>query len=171
MFTQLADKYDRRDWYKKPSVPVFDEPSQPTQEYEAFSEKPVSSGGLEYLRKYPIFTIEFQNIIGRKANYAQPVERESIEQRFQRLANQWREETAHLSSMTKRVMHPAYQSIIGMGPEVLPILIRELQDNPNHWFWALRAITEEDPTQPEDAGNLQKMRESWLMWAKERDYL
>jgi hypothetical protein len=95
----------------------------------------------------------------------------AIEQRFYRLANEWREETAHLSSMTQLVMHPKYQSIIGMGPDVLPILFRELQENPDYWFWVLRAITEEDPTQPEDAGDLQKMSESWLDWAKERGYL
>jgi hypothetical protein len=69
------------------------------------------------------------------------------------------------------VMHPKYQSIIGMGPDVLPILFRELQENPDYWFWALRAITEEVPTQPGDAGDLQKMSEAWLNWAKERGYL
>jgi hypothetical protein len=58
-----------------------------------------------------------------------------------------------------------------MGPEVLPILFKELRDAPDHWFWALQAITEEDPTRPEDAGDVQKMRESWLAWAKERGYL
>jgi hypothetical protein len=69
------------------------------------------------------------------------------------------------------VMHPKYQSIIGMGPDVLPIIFRELQEKPGHWFWALQAITEEDPTRPEDAGDLQKMRAAWLGWAKERGYL
>jgi hypothetical protein len=96
---------------------------------------------------------------------------ETLEQRFHRLANEWRTETAHISSLTKLVMHPKYQSIIGLGPDVLPILFRELKAKPDHWFWALRAITEADPTRPEDAGNLPKMAESWLNWAKERGYL
>ncbi len=94
-----------------------------------------------------------------------------IEPTFQRLAREWREETAHFSSMTKLVMHPKYQSIIGLGPAVLPILFRELQKNPDHWFWALHAITEEDPTRPEDLGDVQKMTESWLKWAEKNGYL
>ncbi|MDZ7359114.1 MAG: hypothetical protein ONB46_00090 [candidate division KSB1 bacterium] len=94
-----------------------------------------------------------------------------IEQKFQLLAKEWRDETVHLSSMTKLVMHPKYQNIIGMGPAVLPILFRELQKSPDHWFWALNAITEEDPTNPEDAGDLRKMTEAWLKWAREKGYL
>jgi hypothetical protein len=94
-----------------------------------------------------------------------------IERKFQLLAKEWRDETSHLSSMTKLVMHPKYQNIIGLGPAVLPILFRELQKNPDHWFWALSAITEEDPTHPEDAGDLRKMTESWLKWAREKGYL
>lgn len=94
-----------------------------------------------------------------------------VERKFQLLAKEWRDETAHLSSTTKLVMHPKYQNIIGMGPAVLPILFRELQKNPDHWFWALCAITEEDPTNPEDAGDLRKMSEAWLKWAREKGYL
>jgi len=95
----------------------------------------------------------------------------SMERKFQLLAKEWRDETSHLSSMTKLVMHPKYQNIIGLGPAVLPILFRELQKNPDHWFWALSAITEEDPTNPEDAGNLRKMSDAWLKWAREKGYL
>jgi hypothetical protein len=73
--------------------------------------------------------------------------------------------------MTKMVMHPKYQRIIGMGPAVLPLLFRELQKNPDHWFWALQAITDEDPTRPEDLGDVPKMAASWLKWAEEKGYL
>ncbi len=95
----------------------------------------------------------------------------ALEQTFQRLAKEWKEETAHLSSMTKLVMHPKYQSIIGMGPAVLPVLFRELQKNPDHWFWALQAITGEDPARPEDIGEVRKMTETWLKWAEKKGYV
>jgi hypothetical protein len=52
---------------------------------------------------------------------------ESVEQKFQRLAATWRTETGHLSSVTNMFNHPAYQKIIGLGPEVLPSLFRDLQ--------------------------------------------
>ena len=93
-----------------------------------------------------------------------------LEKRFRRLTREWRDETEHLSSMTQMMMHPKYQSIIGLGPEVVPLLLRELKEAPDYWFWALRAITEEDPTNPEDAGNLQKMTDAWLQWAEEKGF-
>jgi hypothetical protein len=78
-----------------------------------------------------------------------------LERTFFDLANRWRNETALLSSVTKIAMHPAYQRIIGMGPAALPLLLRELEQQPDHWFWALTAITGEDPVPPEDAGNME----------------
>jgi hypothetical protein len=94
-----------------------------------------------------------------------------LEEKFQYLSERWSEETSHLSSITKRVLNTNYQRIIGMGPAVLPILFRELQQRPDYWFWALEAITGEDPTSPDDAGDIGKMTESWLEWAKRRGYL
>ena len=52
--------------------------------------------------------------------------------RFHTLAEQWKKETAHQSNVAKRAMHPAYQQIIGMGPEVVPLLLRELEREPDH---------------------------------------
>jgi hypothetical protein len=89
----------------------------------------------------------------------------NLEARFHTLASQWREETRVLSSMTEMVQHPAYQEIIRMGWDAVPLLLRELKDRPHHWFWALKEITGEDPVRPEDRGDLQKMREAWLCWS------
>lgn len=93
-----------------------------------------------------------------------------IEQVFNSFADKWKRETSHISSTTTLVAHPSYQSIIAMGRGVLPILFRELQQRPDYWFIALREITGENPIKPEDAGNLEKMSESWLNWAKEKGY-
>jgi hypothetical protein len=68
--------------------------------------------------------------------------------------------------LTEIATHPAYQRIIGMGPEALPHIFRRLESGPDHWFWALRAITGVDPVPPEDRGRMVKMREAWLNWAK-----
>jgi hypothetical protein len=90
---------------------------------------------------------------------------------FVELAEQWRRDTAHFSSITQKAMHPAYQRVIGMGPPVLPLIFQELERRPGHWFWALRAITGEDPVRTEDVGNIPKMTEAWLAFGKERGYL
>lgn len=67
-------------------------------------------------------------------------------------------------------MHPAYQKIIGMGELALPLIMRELRTRPNHWFWALKAITGEDPVPPQYRGQVRKMAAAWLDWWKENKY-
>ncbi len=95
----------------------------------------------------------------------------ALEQQFQQLAYQWRAETAFLSSTSKIIMHPSYQRIIGMGPGAIRPILRDLQQTQSHWFWALTAITGEDPTSPQDAGHIDKMVEAWLTWGKDKGYI
>ncbi len=83
---------------------------------------------------------------------------------FKELADQWRNETRFLSAVDDIAMHPAYQRIIGMGQKAVPLILRELQDRLDHWFWALESITGESPVPPEDAGRMQRMRDEWLEW-------
>jgi hypothetical protein len=82
---------------------------------------------------------------------------DELEQRFLLLASKWQAETGSLSSVTKRVMHPSYQAIVGMGQDVVPILLRDLEMTGRDWFWALSAITQENPIAREDAGRVDKM--------------
>ncbi|HKC89246.1 MAG TPA: hypothetical protein VKG02_24910 [Blastocatellia bacterium] len=91
------------------------------------------------------------------------------ERKFRRLADQWLHETEHASSVKQACMHPSYQRIIGMGPAVVPYVLRELERNPDHWFWALNAIAEEDPARAEDS--LDGAKEIWLRWGREKGYL
>ena len=96
------------------------------------------------------------------------VEIDQAEKTFNQLATAWRAETAHLSSLTKVVMHPAYQQIIGMGQKAVPIILRRLQEKPEFWYWALHSITREDPVPAGDPGNTRKMRDAWLNWGKDK---
>lgn len=91
--------------------------------------------------------------------------------RFAALAERWREETAHLSSSTAIFTHPAYQQVIGMGPDALPHILRDLSETRSHWFWALRAIARENPVPPREAGNVERMIAAWLAWGVRRGLL
>ena len=91
----------------------------------------------------------------------------TLEQRFSALKEEWTRETAPLSSVTDIVLHPAYQRIIGMGHAALPLILSDLVRQPDHWFWALRAITGEDPVPTEDAGDLRRMRDAWVRLGQE----
>ena len=63
------------------------------------------------------------------------------EQRFCRLAALWRSETELVSNVTKRILHPAYQKIIGMGEGAIPLILNDLSEHgPDDWFWALTAM-------------------------------
>lgn len=85
-------------------------------------------------------------------------------------AAEWRRETAHLSSSAQRAMHPAYQRIIGHGNAALPFLFHELRTAPDHWFWALDAITGEDPVVEENQGDVEAMADAWLRWGADHGY-
>lgn len=98
----------------------------------------------------------------------QPKFQLDVAKRFYSLAETWRRECAHLSSLREMVLHPAYQQIIGMGKEVLPFLLRELERKPDHWDWALRAITGENPVPPEHCGRLADIARDWLEWARQK---
>ena len=91
--------------------------------------------------------------------------------RFRDLVRQWKEATLFTSSGTEIALHPAYQQIIGMGKEAIPLILDELQREQDHWFWALQSITGDDPVPPGDRGQLPKMTEAWLRWARTNGYL
>ena len=95
---------------------------------------------------------------------------ETVEERFHRLADGWHRDTAYLSSMEDAESHPAYQEIIRLGTDVVPLLLRDLADHHTHWFAALQAITVAQPVPPSVAGNIPKMAEAWLRWAKDNGY-
>lgn len=99
------------------------------------------------------------------------VQKISLLQRFQELADLWKRETIHISSSSQMAMHPAYQQIIGMGPAAIPFLLEELQHQPGHWSWALRAITGENPVKDEHRGKMGLIAQDWLEWGKDNGYL
>ena len=103
-------------------------------------------------------------------HYRYPVTRRSLSdaEKFNSLVATWCQEVRFTSSLTQMVLHPKYQRIIGMGFTAVPFLLGELERKPDHWFWALHAITGADPVKPEDRGKLRKMAEAWLKWGREQ---
>jgi hypothetical protein len=93
--------------------------------------------------------------------------------KFQELVKQWKTERGSRSSITQAAMMQPYQSIIGMGEDAIPLIIAQLKSeghDPDQWFWALRAITQENPVRPEDRGNFQKMAQTWIQWAERQGH-
>jgi len=93
-----------------------------------------------------------------------------LEAEFNHLAEEWRAETGMLSLVTQKSMHPAYQKIISMGRPVVPLILRDVEQKPDHWFWALRAITNDNPVKSEQRGRMKLMAQAWIQWGKEHGY-
>ena len=102
------------------------------------------------------------------AGTAAPLVDEPESKLFSSLVRQWKDETLTLSSIEEIALHPAYQRIIGMGPAVVPWILRELEAEPDQWFWALRALTGENPVDTGARGRIAEMAQCWLSWARHR---
>jgi hypothetical protein len=92
-------------------------------------------------------------------------------ERFRRLAAEWKQQSRYLSNTAQMAMLKPYQRIIGMGFEAVPLILEELQRDPDQWFWALEAITEQDPVPTEAKGKVSLMAEAWVDWGKQRGLL
>jgi hypothetical protein len=95
---------------------------------------------------------------------------ESVEERFRRLEAVWITEVGYSSSSTELRNHSAFQEIIGLGKEVVPLMLRDLQERPRLWVWALPRITGADPVPAADRGNIGRMSQAWLQWGREHGY-
>lgn len=99
-------------------------------------------------------------------HFVAPVSRTPIAREFAELADTWREERRYSSSLTEIVLSPAYQRIVGLGYEVVPLILSELQTRPDHWFWALRSITGINPVPETAIGDLDAMARTWIQWGR-----
>jgi hypothetical protein len=95
---------------------------------------------------------------------------ESVEARFRRLEADWIAATGVLSDDADLVEHPAFLEIIGMGETVVPLMLRDLEQRPRLWVWALPEITGENPVAPADRGNIARMSQAWLRWGRAKGY-
>ncbi len=85
------------------------------------------------------------------------------------LLSEWHKERGITSSSTDMVMCYSYQRIIGMGEKAVPLLLEQIEregEQPDHWFYALRMLTGKNPVPKEARGNLKKMAQIWLEWAR-----
>ncbi len=100
--------------------------------------------------------------------------RAKVSARFQALTEEWRQQHAAMSSITDIATLPSYQKIIGLGEDAIPLILAELRqegEEPDQWFWALRALTEVDPVSPADRGNVIKMAQAWIAWGENLGYV
>lgn len=93
-----------------------------------------------------------------------------LQTQFNALVADWKAARGHSSSINSWVRLPAYRSIVALGQSVIPLLLAELEREPDHWFWALKELTGENPVTPEGRGNVIEMAKCWIAWGKAKGY-
>lgn len=83
---------------------------------------------------------------------------------FEKLKSEWK--TKFMSNSAQMATLWPDQQIIGMGRPALPLILKELERETDHWFWALEAISGENPVVPDEAGQVEKMSKAWLEWGR-----
>lgn len=85
---------------------------------------------------------------------------------FKKLTAEWKRETEIVGNLSKIVMHPSYQRILAMGPDVVPLILEDLAKAPAHWFWALHNLVPQGEDPAEGLTTISKARHAWLEWGK-----
>jgi len=90
---------------------------------------------------------------------------------FKKHEKKWKQDTKFMSSLADKYLHPSYARIIGLGWPAVSFILKSLQRQPDDWFYALRAITGENPVPMSVAGNMPKMAEIWIDWGKKHNLI
>jgi hypothetical protein len=98
-------------------------------------------------------------------------ELEPLPDRFRRLADEWSKDVASVSSLSAMTRHPKYREIVALGWRIVPLMLKDLQQNHRFWFPALNEITGIQPFDNRDAGNSKRMIEAWIQWGKRRQMI
>ena len=94
-----------------------------------------------------------------------------VEDEFNQLVSEWKSGRPRGADVAQMIRHPAYERIVGMGEQAIPLILNELEREVDHWFPALRELTGASPVPEESKGNLVKMTQAWLDWGKDEAYI
>lgn len=89
----------------------------------------------------------------------------SVRKRFDRLVEEWTQDVMFASSSHDIVLHRAYQQVIGLGRQVIPLIYEEMVAGELHWSWALYAITGVNPAAETDSPR--DATDAWMRWIEE----
>jgi hypothetical protein len=95
----------------------------------------------------------------------------SLEEQFRELVRRWKAERGQTSSAVKMAATPAYRQIVNLGKDAVPLLLAELERQPDHWFLALYEITGVDPVPKQSRGRINEMAAAWVQWGREHGFV
>lgn len=93
---------------------------------------------------------------------------QNIEVLFQEYKENWLRQTDFLSNMLEITNNYYYQQIIALGEDVIPLIIKDLKYEENHWFVALEKILGFTPIKNEHKGIYKLIKSDWLNYLEEK---
>lgn len=118
--------------------------------------------------------INFSNamdiFIGNSVLISNRIERKEY-RKFLSLTKKWKSETLFISSGSAIISNSAYNDIIDLGTIAIPWIIRDLRRYNGHWFYALEKLTGQNPIKKENVGKMEEMRNDWILWASNNNFL
>lgn len=64
-----------------------------------------------------------------------------LDDKFHSLLNAWKENTMFESNPNQKIQDENFQEIISLGDKAIPLIIKEIEEEPSHLVWALNIIT------------------------------
>lgn len=116
-------------------------------------------------------TSEFESQSKTPEHHSRSASPDELRDEFTRLVTRWKTGHHRGLDVAQMVEHPAYQQIVEMGDHAVPLILEELEREVDHWFPALRQLTGASPVPEESKGNVMKMRDAWLGWGREEEYI
>jgi len=137
----------------------------PIQEYQ----RPIA---VSYEASFVRMNIETcHSIFMGQSVFANNLFKQQLKKRFDFFKEVWKSETLFSSSISEIINNTAYRSIIGLGQGVIPFIIEDLTLNDNHWFYALEALTGNNPIKESHKGFVPLMKNDWIEWAEQNNLI
>ncbi len=104
--------------------------------------------------------------MGRTSAASQRAKPTLSEDLFHTWVSEWRGGIGPTSDPAEIVAHPAFRQIVAAGNDAVPMLLRELRNEPSLLVFALHEITGEDPVPRGARGKIREMSKAWVAWGK-----
>lgn len=106
---------------------------------------------------------------------------QSVLEQYRVLRDKLNYNTSHFSSTTRMTRDPVYPQIVGLGKDLIPIILAEFDrylqtdendDFPGHWAMnVLGELTGVNPYEKCDPGVVLQMIKVWVVWGEENGHL
>lgn len=133
----------------------------------------MASAGLPFFGAIPEATLVRRNIApsGHTFAIAKKTNGQAKAAVFKSLCGSWKKDTQFVSDPGQKYLHPSYARIIGLGEPAVKFILQSMEKQYDDWFYALRAITGEDPVTADMAGDVTRMSDAWIQWGRAKGIL